>query len=366
MALLIWGGKVLVISTHFGESNYFNKLIEDARGGRNTYHIESCDFDQALHDGLYQRVCLRTGETWSPEAEAAWRAGIIADYGEAADEELFCIPSKGGGVYFPRPLIQARMSNDRRVISLERTAEFTYLPKEQREADIDAWCKQNLEDELKALDQDRQHAFGQDFGRKSDLSVISPIEIGKTLKCTVPFQVEMANIPFEQQKQVLFYICDRLPRFVGGKMDATGNGAYLAEVAAQKYGVLRVEQVKLNEGWYLENFPPLKRAFEDSYITIPAGADQLDDFAIVQKIRGVPRVPDVRTTGADGKKRHGDSVISVVLAYAQTRGQLVEFGYRGVEPDPVRPTLDTADEADASGERGWWEGPLGASLRGGI
>ena len=80
--------------------------------------------------------------------------------------------------------------------------------------------------------------FGQDFGRFADRSIIAPIEIGKTLKRTVPFNVEMLNIPFEQQRQVLFYICDRLPRFIGGKMDASGNGAYLAEVAAQRYGAL--------------------------------------------------------------------------------------------------------------------------------
>ena len=82
---------------------------------------------------------------------------------------------------------------------------------------------------MKALDPDRQHAFGQDFARNVDLTVIAPIEIGKTLKRAVPFSVELRNIPFEQQRQILFYICDRLPRFIGGKMDATGNGAYLAE-----------------------------------------------------------------------------------------------------------------------------------------
>lgn len=362
LALLIWGGRVLVISTHFGADNYFNKLIEDARGERNSYHVMSCDFDEALYDGLYQRVCLRTGETWSPEAEAAWRAGVINDYGDDADEELFCIPSKGGGAYFPRPLVEARMNGDLPVFRLERPDSFTFLPKETREADILAWCEQHLEPALKALDPDRQHGFGQDFGRKSDLSVIAPIEIGKTLRRTVPFLVEMLNIPFEQQRQVLFYICDRLPRFTGGKMDATGNGAYLAEVAAQKYGVLRVEQVKMSADWYLENFPPLKTAFEDSWITLPAGADQLDDFAIVIKLRGVPRIPDVRTTDKDGKKRHGDAAVAVVLAYAHTRGTLVEFGYRSASTDRAGADAGLPDDVD-DGTRDWWKQPLGARIR---
>ena len=51
-----------------------------------------------------------------------------------------------------------------------------------------------------------------------------------------PFIVELRNIPFRQQEQILFYIADRLPRFVGGAMDARGNGQYLAESAMQRYG----------------------------------------------------------------------------------------------------------------------------------
>ena len=77
LALLIWGGKVLVISTHNGEDNYYNTLVKEARSGDKGYGYVRFDFDDALKDGLYQRVCLRTGETWSIEAEAAWRAGMV-------------------------------------------------------------------------------------------------------------------------------------------------------------------------------------------------------------------------------------------------------------------------------------------------
>lgn len=365
LALLMWGGKILVISTHLGVDNPFAKLVEDSRSGRNPFHIESCDFDEALQDGLYQRICLVTGKTWSPEAEAAWRAGIISFYGEHADEELFCIPSQGGGIYLPRPLIEARMLGDLRVHRIERPTDFAYLPKAYREADILAWCETHLKEPLKALDKDRQHGFGHDFGRVSDLSILTPIEIGKTLKRTVPFVVEMRNIPFEQQRQILFYVCDRLPRFIGGKMDATGNGAYLAEVAAQRYGVLRVEQVKMTAQWYLENFPPLKAAFEDGMLWIPSDADQLNDLALVTTVRGIPMIPAVKTTGADGKKRHGDYAVSLVLAYAQTRSGIVEFGYRSASTD-ARPGDGGPPEDDDSFSRDWWKPPLGASLRGGI
>ncbi|ETR78880.1 hypothetical protein X566_15395 [Afipia sp. P52-10] len=360
LALLVWGGKVLVISTHFGEDNDFNKLIEDIRAKRVPYELMRLTFDEALQDGLYQRICLVTRKEWSPEAEARWRNSIVSFYGEAADEELFCVPSKGGGVYLPRALIEARMLGDLPVFRLERPDSFTFLSKEARETDIKGWCEETLEAPLKALDPDRQHGFGQDFARKRDMSDIVPIEIGRTLKRTVPFVVEMRNIPFEQQKQVLFFICDRLPRFIGGKMDATGNGAYLAEVAAQRYGEQRIEQVKPNEAWYLENFPPLKAAFEDANILIPKDADLGNDLAMVKMVRGVPRVPEQRNTGTDDKKRHGDFAIGLVLAYAQTLSQIWESAYTSA-------ATEAADEGWLGGEdegRDWWRQPLGAQLRG--
>ncbi|WP_315742780.1 MULTISPECIES: terminase large subunit domain-containing protein [unclassified Bradyrhizobium] len=367
LALLMWGGRVLVISTHLGADNAFNRLVEDARAGRKPYHVERYTFDDALKDGLYQRICLVTGKEWTPEGEAEWRAGIVASYGDDADEELFCVPSQGRGIYLPRALIEARMIVDGPVLRLSRTPEFTFLPKDYREADILAWCKEQVEPLLKQLDADRQHGFGQDFARVGDLSVLMPIEIGKTLKRTVPFWIEMSGIPFEQQRQVLFYMCDRLPRFIGGKMDSTGNGAYLAEVAAQRYGPMRVEQVSMSAEWYLENFAPLKAAFEDGTILLPNDADGADDLALIQKIKGIPRIPDIRTKGADGKKRHGDVAIALVLAYAQTRSQLVEFGYRSPntqEADGARgPRSDDDDDRD---QGRWWRGPLGAHIRGGL
>jgi phage FluMu gp28-like protein len=222
-----------------------------------------------------------------------------------------------------------------------------------------------LKPALDALDKDRQYGFGQDFGRVADLSIIAPIEIGRTLKRNVPFTVEMRNVPFEQQRQVLFYICDRLPRFIGGHMDAGGNGAYLAEVAAQRYGPLRIEQVKMTADWYLQNFPPLKAAIEDGYLWFPKDADELDDLALVQTVRGIPRIPDLRTKASDGKKRHGDFAVALVLAYARTRANLVEFGYRSASTDASAAARGDYPDNDDDDRRDWWRSPLGAGLRGG-
>ena len=70
LALLIWGGKVVVISTHDGEDNPFNGLINDIRAGRREGFVGRLTFDEALAQGLYRRICLVQGKTWSAEGEA--------------------------------------------------------------------------------------------------------------------------------------------------------------------------------------------------------------------------------------------------------------------------------------------------------
>ena len=97
LAFLIWGGKVAVISTHFGEDNIFNEYIEDIRKGRLNYSLHRTTFDDAINDGLYERVREITKMKTTKDE---WIASIYADYGESSDEELRCIPSKSGGAYF--------------------------------------------------------------------------------------------------------------------------------------------------------------------------------------------------------------------------------------------------------------------------
>lgn len=328
MALLIWGGKVLVLSTHDGDLNEFNVLVNDVRAGRKPYALFRCDFDEALRQGLYQRVCLATGKPWSPEAEAKWRADVIAFYGEDADEELFCIPTKGKGAYIAAALIEARMVAGIPVIRWEQPPAFAELPEHLRRAEVRDFCERELKPLLAALDARLCHTFGQDFGRTADLSVMWPLAIAKDLRRLTPFVVELRNIPFEAQRDIAFYILDRLPRFSGAGFDATGNGAYLGEVALQRYGSGLVLPVKMSLEWYRAAMPKLKAAFEDDTIVIPRDADILGDLRLVRSIDGVGQIPKAkRTTGQDGTKRHGDAAIGLALAHHMTTLDLALYEY---------------------------------------
>jgi phage FluMu gp28-like protein len=318
LALLIWGGQVRIISTHFGDTNEFNTLIQDIRAGKKRYSLHRVDFDDALSEGLYARICEVLRREWSREAEAAWRQEVIDLYGEDADEELFCIPSQGSGTFLTRALIETCLSADIPVVRYEQPSSFAEMADHLRFAEVKDWCEETLAPHLSGLDPNRASYFGEDFGRTGDLTVIVPLCEQQMAAFRAPCVVELRNIPFKQQEQILFYVCDRLPRFRYGALDARGNGQYLAEVAMQRYGASRIAQVMLSEGWYRDNMPRYKAAFEDRSITLPMDADIIEDHRSIKIIRGVARLPEVRGKGQDKKQRHGDAGIAGALAWFAT------------------------------------------------
>lgn len=338
MALLIWGGKVLVISTHDGDTNPFAVLVEDIRKQRKPYALITLDFDQALHDGLYQRICLVTGAPWSTEAEAAWRDKIIAFYGEDADEELYVIPSTGSGTYLPGPLIEKRQQRGIPVVRLERDNDFLLLSDDHREADIAAWCEDEMAPLLRRFAPDLDSVFGHDFARSGDLSVVWLAQIHHDRVLRPGFVLEMRNIPYAQQRQILWFMLDRLPRFRSGAMDATGNGMALAEETATRYGLERVARVTISAGWYAEHMPLFKAAFEDGGTVVPADVETFNDHRAIKLVRGVPTiVRETKNTGkgedagkGQRKKRHGDSAVAHLLAFVASRLDPAEYDYTAV------------------------------------
>lgn len=328
MALTMWGARVRIISTHNGVDNEYNQYVQDARAGRKPYSVHRITLDDALADGVFKRICYVTGQKWSPEAEAAWRQKTIdnAPSKEAADEEYFCVPSQSGGSALSRVLIEARMDKAYPVIRLAKDASFNEWPEHLRIAEINDWCRETLLPLLQQLNPAHQHCFGEDFGRLGDLTVIDPMVIEQNLQRTIPFSVELRNIPFKQQEQILFYIGDRLPRMIGGALDAGGNGMYLAEQARHRYGSERIHEIKLSDAWYLENMPPFKAAFEDGTMTIPADADQANDLRALQVINGIIKLPKAKTE-IGSNQRHGDSAISKVLAYFASRNGASEIEF---------------------------------------
>ncbi|WP_199699604.1 terminase large subunit domain-containing protein [Notoacmeibacter ruber] len=344
MALLIWGGKVLVISTHNGVDNPFNQLIQEIREGRRPGNVVRCTFDDALQQGLYKRICLIRGKEWSPEAEAEFRSEIRAFYADGAAEELDCIPAQGSGVYLSSAQITAVMDPDTPVVRLKCPEGFELRSDEERRAIVEDWLIQEVDPLLAKLDRRERHNYGFDFGRSGDLSVLVPLAEKRDLTRRAPFVVELRNVPFRQQEQILFHICDQLPRLGAGRHDARGNGQFLAEYAVQRYGALAIEAVMLTQGWYLEHMPPMKAAIEDRALFFPLDVDLKGDLRQIQMVRGIPMVPnDARTKGADGGQRHGDFAVALCLANQAAAADIIEYGYTPATADDPSSFLSGGD-----------------------
>lgn len=368
LAFLIWGGQVVVCSTHDGAENPFNQAIQDILSGRSKHSHMRIDLDQALHEGLYQRIALVTGKTWTPEGEAAWRQSIIDFYGDGADEELFCIPSLSSGAWLPAPLIEARMTAPGRVLRLELPPDYLHRSKLEQKILLAPFMAE-LEEALAGLDLSLQYAFGFDFARVADLTVGCLLAIEPGLKRREALVVELRNVPGDEQKAIVRAILKAVQaRLVGAAFDATGMGWTVAEDMGREFGIREdfeagaglVMALKFTEEWYRLQMPPLKTAFEDDAIAIIADAEHLSDLRTVKLIRGIPRVPPTRE-GEKGKRRHGDYAIGLALAHWASRMRWVEYGYT-----PAAATAPSPLGSAVEGARDPYSPPLGHRIRGGL
>lgn len=349
LAFLMWGGKILVISTHDGDTNPFAQLVNDSRAGRKPYNVLRVTFDDAVADGLYERVAMMLkARGQSVKDKQDWIDEIRAFYGEDGAEELDVIPAAGTGSAISPALIELRMRPDIPVVRWTVANDFAQMPEHLREAECRDWLESEIRPLLSGLDPELRSFIGEDFARNVDMTVLWPLQLDRHLVRRTAFVVELANVPFDQQRQVLFFICDRLPRLAGGALDATGNGSYLAEVAAQRYGFHRIQQVKLSVEWYRENMPKFVAGFEDGLVAMPRDADLLNDHRALKKIRGIVQLPDQRVQDTKDKKRkrHGDSAIAHALAYWATTIDVPEYDYTAAFSKPNgRNDDDSADPA---------------------
>jgi phage FluMu gp28-like protein len=310
MALQMWGGCVRILSTHNGDDNPFNELIKEVREGKKNYSLHRTTFDEALTQGLYKRICLVKGEGWSEGKQEKWREEIINDYGDMADEELFCIPVRAGTRYFPSALLEAVSDDNVKIVRKSFDDSFTFVRRELREKEVAAFLKLEVRDTL--LLHTNPVYIGEDFARSGDLTSIffdEEMPDGRLLTFLV---IELRNTPFDQQWQIIKYVMDTLPNLGGAAFDGRGNGQMIAELAAQEWPGY-VYQVMITTKWYSENFPGLKGSMEDSTTNIPDDPSIRDDFRVVGLKAGVPCV--LERSGGPRERRHGDGAIGKLMAF---------------------------------------------------
>ncbi|WP_240962337.1 hypothetical protein [Sphingobium sp. TB-6] len=367
-ALLIWGGRIRVISTHNGVLNPFNELIREAKAGKVPFSLHFIPFAKAVTNGLFKRVCLTRSKPWSEEAEREWEAKIRGAYGARTaqmKQELDAIPADAEGAALPRVVIERCSDRSIPVVRWHLPDSFKEADPAMRKGLTEEFLLRQLRPHLDRLDPRRRHDFGMDFARSGDASSLIVNELTQDLVRRGRLVIELRNVPFETQRDVVFFVGEALPRFGHGAFDATGNGAYLAEVSRQKWGA-RITEIKLSQEWYRANSPAYVEAFGDNSIIVAADDDIIRDHQALQFVNGIIKVPDdMRYKGADGLDRHGDSAIAGIIAWYASRQGAIDYGYQPVATAPRQ--LDGAEADDWDGEeapRDWWRPPLGTRFRG--
>lgn len=352
MAMILWGNRVKIISSHNGAENPFNELVLEIQSGKRPGSVHHIPFMRAVRDGLFRRVCLRRGKPWSQEAEDKWVADAYGFYGNDAEEELDAVPARSGGKYLPLELIATRQTvpvGDARctIVRREWPDEFAWLPEDVRSFAVNGWLAEEVRPLLQRLNPLRRHAFGLDFARSSHLSVLTILEEGIDLVRRPRLALELRNCPFTAQDQIYAFTIDGLPRFRGGAADAGGNGAATAEKLAQRYGSEMVEQVKFSQGWYALNMPKFKAGLQDGTLDeLPRDDLWRDDLRAIEVVKGIPMVPHVNTQSAAAKAaasesgqkgkllRHGDAALSLVLADYAFRREAGEIAWQSIPAPP--------------------------------
>lgn len=342
LALTMWGAKVRLISTHNGVDNLFNQLIQDSRAGRKRYSVHTITLDDACADGLYQRICQVSKKTWSQELEDEWKANLLKDTASEEDalEEYYCVPKASSGAYIPRPLIERATDSNLIRTEFNCDARFMMYTEDERVRLTQAWLISEIEPLLNEFNQENRHCVGVDFARSSDLSVFAICEILPDTQRRIVLTLELRNVPYNQQRQILLFVLSKLPRFIGIALDATGNGGYLAEATLIRYGASMVDSVKLSDNWYREWMPKYKALYESGYIKIPKNEDIIADHAQLQVINGIPKVGSNRSKDSKGK-RHGDSAIAYAMAI---RASYMVGGSIEYTPLPSRHTRKRQDD----------------------
>ena len=357
-ALLIWGGRIVVISSENGKNNPFHQFCKDIEEGRygDDAAVLRITFDDAVTNGLYERVCAMKGEVATVEGKKTWYNRIRNAYGPrkaAMREELDAIPRDGNGICIPGVWIERAMPEERPVIRLALDDDFIHMTEAERASWGSDWIDKELRPVMaETLNPELRHVFGMDFARHRHFSSIVPMAIMQNLCRDVPFLLELNNVPSALQQQILFWVIEHLPRQSGGAMDATGPGMVLAEYTADRYGRPRIAEITLNRKWYGFWMPKFTGLFEDSMIILPRDENTAQDLRAVENIDGVPMVASLEKKDLKDPElvRHGDTAIAGCLANYAALNLATEIAFESTGERDIFRVLSGFGDSSSAGE----------------
>lgn len=335
-AFMVHGGRLAYISTYLGVDNDFYRLVESARDPKSRRSLHEMNFEQALADGLYRRICRKSGIPWSPEAEIEYTAMLREEAEDAWDEEFMLVVDRAGGQEFPRTLVQscakvgpdqctiveitARRGpcefwvNGELVATSARSWESGQASPEERTREIERWLDAHVSPVLARITDDGHdvHA-GLDYARTVNLSSFTLLTRMRTNARRMRLLIELDQIPWDEQDTIQNYLWPRLPNLKAGAGDKGGPGGPSVERAGERTGG-RIVAVPITDDWHARQWIRLRKRFEQGMIEVPFHYKPLeDDLASIRRARGRIR-PIAAKVDRRGQARHADSAVSLALA----------------------------------------------------
>ncbi len=315
LALLMWSGQVVVVSTHDGVDNPFNLLLDDIRSGRRKGEVLTITFDDALEAGLFERVQLAARAKGRPleMTRDAWVANIRDTYGDDATEELDCIPREGGGS----------------LIKPEHLAACEHADAGRPE-----------------LYAGGPYFIGRDVARRRDGQIIWGFElVGDVL--WLRDRWENVGASFLEQDEA-FDELFATRRVVQAGIDQTGMGEKVVEDAQRWHGSYRVQGFLLTGPTRLDLGVSLATRFERGLIRVPP------DPVIRSDLRAIKRAPTagggVRLVNDD--TTHADRFWAAGIASRLADLPPAEYDYRAVARGGLgAPRGRSFNRPDHSGDR---------------
>lgn len=296
MALLIWGGKVIIVSTHDGVMNPFNQLIDEIRSGRKKGKVIRVTFDDAIAGGLYERIALIAGVRGIPVLpKDEWIADIRGFYGANASEELDVIPTLSGGSLIKLESLLLCQSDDAARPELYQGGHY-YL--------------------------------GRDVAIRNDGQILWGFEaVGDVL--VLRDRWEKTGVSFQGQEDAADELI-RTRRLMSYDIDQGGVGEQPVESAKRKHGASRVTGHFLQGRHRLDLALGLADRFDRALIRIPPCPIIRADLLAIKKLPssgGITRVAD----DPDGSV-HADRFWPAAMASHAAGMFGGEYDYRAVKP----------------------------------
>jgi phage FluMu gp28-like protein len=260
---LTWGGQLEIVSTHRGQHNFFNQLIEEARHGGNPkgFSVHQVRLEDALCEGLLDKLKAK----WPQDDERQhWDEATYFDQTRLScpDQATFlqeyqCVPMEDAASFLGHEALSACVLSEVDTLSLQARA---------------------------LTDPSRRLSLGVDLARENDLSVFCLLETTHDthtlceLKC-------LHKTPFNEQEAILAsYLA--LPGLARVVIDQSGLGRQFAERALSRYGRNRVEGLTITGPVQADLAYALKRCVEDRRVRLPEEPQLLADLRSVRMTTG--------------------------------------------------------------------------------